>query len=160
MTEDKTSKQAISLCFEPNQPQRIISRLETNFPSYSFHKSMHHKSLFAHVFILSFLLLIIHSDWILIPFQPHRVPCPLDEQKLPSMSLLWVALPNIYLLKQFTLFVVVFIFCASPFSVQLKKQWVLSDSLARAALVLSHPFFFITAFWNTVWVCESATVHW
>ena len=39
--------QLVSWCFEPSQPQRIISGLNTNFnlsPSYSFHKSLHHKS--------------------------------------------------------------------------------------------------------------------
>ena len=36
-------------CFEPSQPQRIRSELKTDFnlfPSYSFHKSLYHKSLF------------------------------------------------------------------------------------------------------------------
>ena len=36
-------------CFEPSQPQRIASGLNTNFtlsPSYSLHKSLHHKSCF------------------------------------------------------------------------------------------------------------------
>ena len=35
----------VSWCFEPSQPQRITSGLNTNFtlsPSYSFHKSSHH----------------------------------------------------------------------------------------------------------------------
>ena len=35
--------------FEPNQPQRITSGLNTNFnlsPSHSFHKSLYHKSFF------------------------------------------------------------------------------------------------------------------
>ena len=39
----------VSRCFEPNQPQRIISGLKTNFslsPRYSFHKSFHHGSPF------------------------------------------------------------------------------------------------------------------
>ena len=36
----------VSWCFEPSQPQRITSGLNTSFilsPSYSFHKSLHHK---------------------------------------------------------------------------------------------------------------------
>ena len=39
----------VSLCFEPSQPQRITSGLNTNFtlsPSYSLHKSSYHKSCF------------------------------------------------------------------------------------------------------------------
>ena len=39
----------VSRCFEPSQPQRIKSGLNTNFnlsPSYSFHKSLYHKSFF------------------------------------------------------------------------------------------------------------------
>ena len=41
--------QLVSWCFEPSQPQRITSGLNTNFklsPSHSFHKSSHHKSFF------------------------------------------------------------------------------------------------------------------
>ena len=37
----------VSWCFEPSQPQRITSGLNTNFtlsPSYSFHRSSYHKS--------------------------------------------------------------------------------------------------------------------
>ena len=37
----------VSWCFEPSQRQRITSGLNTNFtlsPSYSFHKSVYHKS--------------------------------------------------------------------------------------------------------------------
>ena len=40
----------VSWCFESCQPQRIISGLKTNFslsPSYSFHKSLYHKSVFS-----------------------------------------------------------------------------------------------------------------
>ena len=40
---------AASWCFEPSQPQRIISGLKTNFslsPTYSYHRSLYHKSLF------------------------------------------------------------------------------------------------------------------
>ena len=36
----------LSWCFEPSQPHRITSGLNTNFnlsPSYPFHKSLHHK---------------------------------------------------------------------------------------------------------------------
>ena len=43
---DKFS-QLVSWCFEPSQPRRITSALNTNFtlsPSYSFHKSSYHKS--------------------------------------------------------------------------------------------------------------------
>ena len=39
--------QLVSCYFEPSQPQRITPGLNTNFilsPSYSFHKSLHHKS--------------------------------------------------------------------------------------------------------------------
>ena len=39
----------VSWCFEPSQPQRITSGLNTNFtlyPSHSFHKSWYHKSCF------------------------------------------------------------------------------------------------------------------
>ena len=38
---------SVSWCFEPSQPQRTASGLKTNFnltPSYSFHKSLYHKS--------------------------------------------------------------------------------------------------------------------
>ena len=41
--------QLVSWCFEPSQPQRITSGLNTNFtlsPSHSFHKSSCHKSCF------------------------------------------------------------------------------------------------------------------
>ena len=40
--------QLVSWCSEPSLSKRTISRLKTNFsqsPSYSFHKSLHHKSL-------------------------------------------------------------------------------------------------------------------
>ena len=43
-----------SWCFEPSQPQRITSGLNTNFtlsPSHSFHKSAYHKSCFFSLFI-------------------------------------------------------------------------------------------------------------
>ena len=39
----------VSRCFKPSQPQRITSRLKTNFnlsPSYLFHKPLYHKSFF------------------------------------------------------------------------------------------------------------------
>ena len=39
----------VSWCFEPSQPQRITSGLNTDFspsPSYSVHKSLYHKSFF------------------------------------------------------------------------------------------------------------------
>ena len=41
--------QLVSWCFEPSQPQRITSGPNTNMnlsPSYSFHKSLYHESLF------------------------------------------------------------------------------------------------------------------
>ena len=44
----------VSWCFEPSQPQRITSRLDTNLtlpPSYSFHKSSYHMSCFLSLFI-------------------------------------------------------------------------------------------------------------
>ena len=44
----------VSLCFEPSQPQRITSGLNTNFtrpPGYSFHKSFDHKSCFLRLFL-------------------------------------------------------------------------------------------------------------
>ena len=44
----------VSWCFEPSQPQRITSGLNTNFtlsPSYSFHKSFYHKTCFEPVSI-------------------------------------------------------------------------------------------------------------
>ena len=40
-------RRLVSWCFEPSQPQRITSGLNTNFPlspSHSFHKSSYHKS--------------------------------------------------------------------------------------------------------------------
>ena len=45
-------------CFEPSQPQRITSGLNTNLtlsPSYSFHKSSYHKSCFVVVVVVVFL---------------------------------------------------------------------------------------------------------
>ena len=42
-------KDLVSWCFEPSQTQRITPGLNTNFslsPSYSFHKSLYHKSFF------------------------------------------------------------------------------------------------------------------
>ena len=44
----------VSGCFEPSQPQRITSGLNTNFslsPSYSFHESLYHKSCCLSLFI-------------------------------------------------------------------------------------------------------------
>ena len=44
----------VSWCFEPSQPQRITSELNTNFtlsPSHSFHKSSYYKSCFCSLFI-------------------------------------------------------------------------------------------------------------
>ena len=46
--------QLVSWCFEPSQPQRITSGLNTNFtlsPSYSFNKSSYHKSCLLSLFI-------------------------------------------------------------------------------------------------------------
>ena len=46
----------VSWCFEPSQPQRIISGLNTNFtlsPRFSFHKSSYHKSCFNKYFLAS-----------------------------------------------------------------------------------------------------------
>ena len=43
----------VSWCFEPSQPQRITSALNTNLtlsPSYSFHKLSYHKSCFLSLF--------------------------------------------------------------------------------------------------------------
>ena len=48
--------QLVKWCFEPSQPQRITSRLNTNFtfsPSHSFHKLSYHKSCFLSLFIFS-----------------------------------------------------------------------------------------------------------
>ena len=45
-----SGSQSVSGCFEPSQPQRITSGLSRNFnlsPSYSFHKSLYHKSFFT-----------------------------------------------------------------------------------------------------------------
>ena len=45
----------VSWCFEPDQLQKITSGLNTNFilsPSYSFHKSVHHKSCFFEPFYI------------------------------------------------------------------------------------------------------------
>ena len=42
----KKKDKLVSWCFEPSQPQRITSGLNTNFtlsPSYSFHKSSYHR---------------------------------------------------------------------------------------------------------------------
>ena len=51
----QTTQKLVGWCFEPSQPQRIItSGLKTNFnlsPSYSFHKSSYHKSCFVSLFI-------------------------------------------------------------------------------------------------------------
>ena len=51
----------VSWCFEPSQPHRITSGLNTNFtlsPSYSFHKSSNHKWCFLSLFIFRG-----HSIW-------------------------------------------------------------------------------------------------
>ena len=51
----------VSWCFEPSQPQRITSGLNTNFtpsPNYSFHKSSYHKSCF-----LSLSIFLGRSIW-------------------------------------------------------------------------------------------------
>ena len=51
----------VSWCFEPSQPQRIASGLNTNFtlsPTYSFHKSSYHKSYCFSLYIFSG-----HSAW-------------------------------------------------------------------------------------------------
>ena len=48
----------VSWCFEPSQPQRTTSGLNTNFtlsPSYSFHKSSYHKSCFQNIFFNLFI---------------------------------------------------------------------------------------------------------
>ena len=56
-----------SRCFEPIQPRRITSGLNTNFtlsPSYSFHKSSHHKLwgfFFVVVVVLIFSLFIFRE---------------------------------------------------------------------------------------------------
>ena len=51
----------VSWCFEPSQPHRITSGLNTNFtlsPSYSIYKSSYHKSCFLSLFIFRG-----HSTW-------------------------------------------------------------------------------------------------
>ena len=55
---EETRKKLVSWCFEPSQPQRIISVLNTNFtlsPSYSFHKSSYYRSCFCFVLFLAYL---------------------------------------------------------------------------------------------------------
>ena len=50
----RQSETLFSWCFEPSQPQRITSGLNTNFTlsaGYSFHKSSYHKSSFLSLFI-------------------------------------------------------------------------------------------------------------
>ena len=51
----RPKRRRVSLCFEPSQPQRITSGLNTNFtlsPSYSFHNSSCHKyMLFEPIYI-------------------------------------------------------------------------------------------------------------
>ena len=57
--------QLVSWCFEPSQPQRITSGLNTNFtlsPSYSFHKSSYHKSCLKK-FFFSLIIFRRHSSW-------------------------------------------------------------------------------------------------
>ena len=47
-------RRSLSWCFEPSQPQRMTSGLNTNFilsPGYSFLKSLYHKSFFFSLFI-------------------------------------------------------------------------------------------------------------
>ena len=58
-TGNPTSLVEVTWCFEPSQPRRITSGLKTNVtlsPSYSFHKSSHHKS---------YLFEPIHIPWTL-----------------------------------------------------------------------------------------------
>ena len=46
--------QLVSWCFEPSQPQRITSGLNTNFtlyPSHSFHQSSYHKTCLQPIYI-------------------------------------------------------------------------------------------------------------
>ena len=50
-------KMFVSCCFEPSQPQRITSGLNTNLtpsPSYSFHMSSYHKSWFVFFSLFTF----------------------------------------------------------------------------------------------------------
>ena len=51
----KVTSKLVGWCFEPSQPHRITSGLNTNFtlsPSYSRHKSSHYKSRFLSLFIV------------------------------------------------------------------------------------------------------------
>ena len=52
--EGNEVSQLVSWCFEPDQPQRITSGLNTNFTltaNYSFHESFYHKSCYFSPFI-------------------------------------------------------------------------------------------------------------
>ena len=52
--KEEAETQLVSWCFEPSQPRRITSGLNTNFtlsPSHSFYKSLYHKSCFFSLFI-------------------------------------------------------------------------------------------------------------
>ena len=84
-------KRQVSWCFEPSQPQRITSELNTNFnlsASYSFHESLYHKPLSLSQNTAQILptiserktriLFCLLVSWCFKPSQPQRITSELN----------------------------------------------------------------------------------
>ena len=83
----------VSWCFEPSQPQRITSGLNINFnqaPSYSFHKSLYHKSFLAYLYSVG----IQHGNlppagWPILFCGPTQEPCVSHSQHRENQESFW-----------------------------------------------------------------------
>ena len=88
----------VSRCFEPSQPHRITSGLNTNFtlsPSYSFHNSSYNKSCFVVVFwAYLYPSGIQHGNlhqtgWPILFCGPTQEPCASQNQHMKNRERFW-----------------------------------------------------------------------
>ena len=86
--------QLVSWCFEPSQPQRITSGLNTNltlFRSYSIHKSSYHKSYFlAYLYSAGTQHGNLHlAGWPILFCRPTQEPCVSHNQHRKYRERFW-----------------------------------------------------------------------
>ena len=84
----------LSWCFEPSQPQRITSGLNTNLtlsPSYSFHKSSYHKSCFwAYLYSEGTQHRNLHlAGWPILFYGPTQEPCVRHSEHRRNWEKFW-----------------------------------------------------------------------
>ena len=86
---------SVSWYFEPSQPQRITSGLNTNFtlsPSYSFHRSSYYKSCFVLAYLYSADTQhgnLPPAGWPVLFCGPTQEPCVRHSQHRKSRERFW-----------------------------------------------------------------------